>query len=80
MPCTIRRFEKDELSDAHPRPKAGDQRMVRLRSLICAGPWGDKNNINLIYWHPDAAAPGGGHWVAWVDPDPLPPAGITVTP
>lgn len=76
MPCTIRRFELDELREPH----AGDQRRERLRNLICTGPWRNNNNINLIYWHPDAAAPDGGHWVAWEGPDPLPEAGVTVTP
>lgn len=78
MPCTIRHFEDDELQ--HRSPNAGTPRMERLQKLICGGSWNNKNKINLIYWHPDAAAPDGGHWVAWVDPDPLPGAGVTVTP
>ncbi len=82
MPCTIRHYELDEISEGTlvvPIPT----RMQRLKNLICGGPWDGNNAIVLIYWKTDAGTPGGGLWVAWVDKpspkvDPLPEASVSI--
>ena len=78
MPCSVRKFTRDETTDnANVSPT--DPRVERLKDLISGGgPWGNNSKINLIYWYPDSTMPGGGHWVAWIDPDPLPAAQITI--
>ena len=77
MPCTLRKFSRDELTD-NANVTAGTKRMQRLKDLICGGTWGNKNKTSLIYWKLDDAAPDGGYWVAWDDPDALAQADVTV--
>jgi hypothetical protein len=77
MLCTLRKFDRDEITDLG-NPAGNTPRMKRLRNLVCGGPWGNDNEIDLIYWLPDEKVSGGGYWVAWKDPDPLPPAGVVV--
>ena len=79
MPCTIRTPLRDEIAD-NPNVTAGTRRMQRLRDLVSGGQWGNRDQIDLIYWKPAPSAPDGGFWVAWEDPDPLPAAGVTITP
>ena len=77
MSCTIRKINRNEITDGNPQ--AGTPRMQRLKNLVNTGSWNGRNGINLIYWHPDAKATDGGFWVAWEDPDPLPP-NVTIEP
>lgn len=79
MPSVIRKFSLDETID-NANINAAAPRMQRLKELICGGgSWSNNNRICLIYWKPDANAPGGYKWVAWEDPDPLPPD-VTIAP
>jgi hypothetical protein len=79
MPCEIKHFTLNEIDEGLPGTGSPTpSRIARLQRLLCAGPWGADNNLVLLYWNKDATKPGGSHWVGWEDPDPLPPAGITV--
>jgi len=80
MACTLRKYDR---SDPLP-PNAARTRIQKLQDLICGGPWGNLDDVCLIYWKPDNAGPGG-QWVYWEDNppprnDPLPPAGVTIAP
>jgi len=77
MPCQIRHYDLDEISEGLPHNPT-PPRIVRLQNLICGGPWAGDNNICMLYWKIDASKPDGGFWVAWEDPDPLPGAGVTI--
>lgn len=79
MSCTLRKFGPDEITD-NANVTAGTPRIKRLKNLICGGSWGNNNEICLIYWKLDPNAPNGGYWVAWENPDPLPGAGVSITP
>jgi hypothetical protein len=77
MSCQIQHYNFDETTEGLPHMPT-PSRIARLQNLICAGHWSAKNDIVMLYWENDAAKPGGGHWVAWEGPDPLPPSEITV--
>ena len=76
MACQLRTPEETD-----PLPHApGATRIEKLKDLICGGPWGNRDDICLIYWRPKGE---GGEWVAWVDEpnpkvDPLPEAHVNI--
>lgn len=54
-------------------------RIQKLQDLVCGGPWGNRDDLCLLYWKPNV---NGGEWVAWSNStpnvDPLPAAGVSV--
>ena len=69
MSCQLR--TPDEI-DPLPTDSTAS-RMDKLRSLVCGGPFGNRDDLCLFYWKDDA-------WVAWSDSvqDPLPEANVTI--
>jgi hypothetical protein len=68
-----------DLKEAPP-PSPQPSRLQRLKDLICYGAWAGQDDLVLIYWNKQE-----NRWVAWVDGptpkvDPLPEAGVTVSP
>ncbi len=81
MPSTLRTPELDERKEGTVTAPT-NSRMLRLKKLICGGPWAARDDIVLIYWRPDSNYHDGGYWVAWIDKapkvDPLPEAQVNI--
>jgi len=53
-------------------PYANTSRISRLQQIVCVGALSGDSNLAALAWVKDNTKPGGGYWVAWDEPSPLP--------